>query len=57
VNKVTENKKTEESEKIMKKVKKKSKKIKDNDNHEIQHKELLNESVEQERIKRMLTMV
>jgi hypothetical protein len=36
VNKVTENKKTEESEKIMKKVKKKSKKIKDNDNPEIQ---------------------
>jgi len=31
VNKVTENKKTEESEKTTKKVKKKSKKIKDND--------------------------
>jgi len=31
VNKVTENKKTEGSEKIMKKVKKKSKKIKDDD--------------------------
>ena len=31
MNKVTENKKTEESEKTTKKVKKKSKKIKDND--------------------------
>jgi len=57
VNKVTENKKTEGSEKMMKKFKKKTKKIKDNDNPEIQQKELLNDSVEQERIKRVLNLI